>query len=302
MRRKCSASTSTPKTLTSVLPYYLGCPSWSEPAWRDSLYPASARPADFLALYAQFFNAVEGNTTFYARPSAETVQRWAALMPEGFRFCAKLPRDISHAGNLAEQLGAAQAFLHLLKPLGMRLAPLWLQLPATFGPTRLAELAGFLAELGGPLAVEVRHPAFFAKGEEERALNRLLVDRGVERICLDSRALFNCQSAAPAVLDAQSKKPRLPTRPAAFTQFPQLRFIGHPELEANDRFLAPWLEKVAGWIEEGRTPYVFLHTSDNRLAPQLARRFHAQLSTRLPGLSALPELIDESAVEQLGLL
>ncbi len=285
-----------------MLPYYLGCPSWSESAWRGSLYPDGARPADFLALYAQVFNAVEGNTTFYARPSAETVQRWAAQLPAGFRICAKLPCDISHAGNLCEQLGAAQTFLQLLKPLGVRVAPLWLQLPATFGPTRLAELAGFLTELDGPLAVEVRHAAFFAKGDEERVLNRLLVERGVERICLDSRALFSCQLAAPAVLHAQAKKPRLPTRPTAFTQFPQLRFIGHPELEANDRFLAPWLEKVAGWIEEGRTPYVFLHTSDNRLAPQLARRFHTQLSLRLPGLPALPELICAPEVEQLGLL
>lgn len=57
------------------LPYYLGCPSWSENAWREGLYPQNARPADFLSLYAQVFNAVEGNTTFYARPAPTTVQR-----------------------------------------------------------------------------------------------------------------------------------------------------------------------------------------------------------------------------------
>lgn len=81
-----------------------------------------------------------------------------------------------------------------------------------------------------------------------------------------------------------------------------MRFIGHPELEANDPFLVPWVEKVAGWIEEGRTPYVFLHTSDNRLAAQLAMRFHQQLMARLPGLPALAQLHREPAVEQLGLL
>ncbi|BCQ59685.1 hypothetical protein PBOI14_14350 [Pseudomonas sp. Boi14] len=81
-----------------------------------------------------------------------------------------------------------------------------------------------------------------------------------------------------------------------------MRFIGHPELEANDPFLEPWIDKVAGWIEEGRTPYVFLHTSDNRLAAELARRFHARLMQRLPGLPALPELYREPAAEQLGLL
>lgn len=170
------------------------------------------------------------------------------------------------------------------------------------GPERLAELVGFIDALERPLAVEVRHPAFFDRGDAERVLNRVLMDRGVERICLDSRALFSCTSTDPAVLHAQSKKPRVPPRPAAFTQCPQVRFIGRPELHANDEFLVPWIEKVAGWIEEGRTPYVFLHTPDNHLAPELARRFHAQLSERLPGLPALPTLYTPQTTEQLGLL
>ena len=285
-----------------MLPYFLGCPSWSENAWREYLYPQDARANDFLGLYSQVFNAVEGNTTFYARPAPTTVQRWAEIMPEHFRFTAKFPGDISHGGDLRQQLSAAETFVQLLSPLGKRVSPLWLQLPASFAPQRLAELAGFIDGLQRPLAVEVRHPEFFAKGDAERRLNRLLRERGVERICLDPRALFSCTSSAPAVLHAQSKKPRVPPRPAAFTQFPQVRFIGHPELEANDPFLLPWIDKVATWIEEGRTPYVFLHTSDNRLAAELARRFHARLMQRLPGLPALPELYREPAAEQLGLL
>ena len=284
------------------LPYYLGCPSWSENAWREGLYPQNARPADFLSLYAQVFNAVEGNTTFYARPAPTTVQRWAHSLPEHFRLTAKFPRDISHGGDLRGQLHAAEDFLQLLQPLGGRVAPFWLQLPASFGPQRLAELVSFMDALQRPLAVEVRHPEFFAKGDAERLLNRLLMDRGVERICLDPRALFSCDSSDPAVRHAQSKKPRVPPRPAAFTQWPQVRFIGRPELEANDPYLLPWVEKVAGWIEEGRTPYVFLHTPDNHRAPELARRFHQQLSERLPGLPALPELHPPQSREQLGLL
>ncbi|WP_339079772.1 DUF72 domain-containing protein [Pseudomonas sp. TMP9] len=286
-----------------MLPYFLGCPSWSEPAWRGSLYPDSSRSSEFLPLYAQVFNAVEGNTTFYAAASTETVARWAERMPAHFRFCAKLPREISHGGDLREQSSAAEVFRRLLAPLGVRVTPFWLQLPASFGPQRMAELVSFIEHWqGDELAVEVRHPAFFAKGDEERRLNRLLHERGIERICLDSRALFSCVSSAPAVLHAQAKKPRLPLRPTAFSQSPQLRFIGHPDVLANDPFMLPWLDKVAGWIEEGRTPYVFLHTADNRLAPQLAQRFHQQLMQRLPGLQALPERPRQPEVEQLGLL
>lgn len=284
-----------------MLPYFLGCPSWNEPAWRGSFYPSDLRPADTLSHYAATFNAVEGNTTFYALPAPQTVQRWAEQMPEHFRFCVKLPRDISHAGDLREHFSATADFLKLLAPLGARVAPLWLQLPASFGPQRLAELLAWLDEFAErAIAVELRHPAFFARGEEERLLNRQLQARGVERICLDSRALFACTSRDPAVLHAQAKKPRLPLRPTAFSASPQLRFIGGPDLEANQAFLEPWLDKVADWIGQGLTPYVFLHTPDNHLAAAQALRFHAGLGERLPGLPVLAQR--EPEVEQFGLL
>ena len=284
-----------------MLPYFIGCPSWNEPAWRGSFYPADLRPAETLAHYCATFNAVEGNTTFYARPTAQTVQRWAEQMPASFRFCAKLPRDISHAGDLREHFAASADFLALLAPLGKRVAPLWLQLPASFGPSRLDELLAWLDEFADrSVAVELRHPLFFARGEEERLLNRELQARGVERICLDSRALFACTSRDPAVLHAQAKKPRLPLRPTAFSASPQLRFVGGPDLEANQAFLQPWLDKVADWIGQGLTPHVFLHTPDNQLAAAQALRFHQALMQRLPGLPALAR--SEPEVEQLGLI
>lgn len=247
------------------------------------------------------FNTVEGNTTLYAWPSDEKVARWATLMPEGFRFCAKLPREISQAPDLRDVAELVIAFRSLLAPLGARVTPFWLQLPASFGPARLGELAYLIETLNRPLAVEVRHAAFFTRGEEERALNRMLHGCGVERICMDTRALFSCRSTDPAVLHAQSKKPQLPVRPAAFSNSPQLRFVGHPALEANDRFMRPWLDKVASWIEAGKRPHVYLHTPDNRLAPELAMRFHEQLRERLPGLPPLPPVARQNDA-QLSLL
>lgn len=270
------------------LPYFLGCPSWNDAAWRGALYAPGLPASEFLTRYCSVFNTVEGNTTLYAWPSAQKIERWAALMPEGFRFCAKLPREISQAQDLRDVADLIISFRTLLEPLGTRVTPFWLQLPASFGPARLDELSQLIETLNRPLAVEVRHTAFFARAEEERALNRMLRERGVERICMDTRALFSCQSRDPALIHAQSKKPRLPVRPTAFSESPQLRFVGHPELQANDPFLSPWLEKVAQWIEAGKRPHVYLHTPDNRLAPELAMRFHEQLSERLPGLPSLP--------------
>ncbi len=233
-----SASTSTPERFPALpmsLPYFLGCPSWNEPAWRGTFYPrrpASRRlPWATTAASSTPSRAIPLSTP---APTPKPCARWAQTMPAGFRFCAKFPRDISHEGDLRGRLEAAGDFLELLAPLGVSVSPLWLQLSAGFGPERLGELAAWLdAFAERRLAVEVRHPAFFAKGEEERPLNRLLRERGVERICLDSRALFGCRSDDPAVLHAQSKKPRVPIRPAAFSDTPQVRFIGGPDLPAN---------------------------------------------------------------------
>ena len=95
-----------------MLPYFLGCPSWSEAAWRGSLYPADMPATASLATYCRVFNAVEGNTTFYARPAPATLARWAEQMPAHFHFCAKLPREISHSASLFEQGAALADFLH----------------------------------------------------------------------------------------------------------------------------------------------------------------------------------------------
>ncbi len=71
--------------------YHLGCPFWSFGDWNGRLYTPDARPADRLAQYARVFNAVEGNTTFWSAPSAESVRRWRDAVDESFRFCFKLP-------------------------------------------------------------------------------------------------------------------------------------------------------------------------------------------------------------------
>lgn len=70
----------------------------------------------------------------------------------------------------------------------------------------------------------------------------------------DPRALFSCTSTT--LRSTPNRRATVPPRPAAFTQCPQVRFIGHPQLEANDPFLLPWVEKIALWIEEGRTQKV----------------------------------------------
>ncbi|HOW76972.1 MAG TPA: DUF72 domain-containing protein [Candidatus Competibacteraceae bacterium] len=271
---------------------YLGCPVWSNRDWIGELFTAGSKPDDFLRQYSAAFNTVEGNNCFYGLPKPETVLRWREDAAPGFRFCFKFPRAISHERRLRHCAAETTEFLNRLTPLAEadRMGPSFLQLPPSFGPSDLLALRDYLTTLpqGFQYAVEVRHRAFFAKGEDERQLNRLLLDLGIDRVMLDSRALFSADPVDSDTRIAQSKKPRLPVHAISLGPRPFIRYIGHPDLEANRPFLEPWLDKLALWLSEGREPHVFIHTPNNRLAPHLARRFHEMLQARCPEVGALP--------------
>ena len=253
---------------------YLGLPQWSHPAWPGQLLGVGARPAEHLAHYARVFNTVEGNTTFYASPTPDTVRRWADAVPPQFRFSFKFPKEISHQSDLVSADKQVTAFITLLGPLHGQLGLLKLQLPARFGPAGLPRLAAFFEGLPPDFtyALEVRHPDFFAKGEAERALNRLLMDKGINRIMLDSRPLFSVPATTPALVDAQGKKPRLPVHLLATANSPVVRLIGLPHPEDNHPFLPSWLPRWQQWLAEGKNLYLFIHTADNARAPELARQ------------------------------
>ena len=139
---------------------YLGCPIWSFKGWVGNFYPAGTKPADYLHEYARRLTTIEGNTTFYAVPAQKTIAQWVAETPETFRFCPKIPRAISHDGDLADHLPAAQQFIEIMSQLGVRLGPIFLQLPPHYSPSRFADLKTFLAAWPREirLGVEVRHP------------------------------------------------------------------------------------------------------------------------------------------------
>tara|TARA_R110000751_G_scaffold88200_1_gene174446 strand:- start:10481 stop:11374 length:894 start_codon:yes stop_codon:yes gene_type:complete len=289
-------------------PLRLGCTQWSDPAWRGSLYDAGSDADQRLAQYCSVFGAVEGNTTFYSLPSADRVARWAELMPTDFRFCAKLPREVSHGARLDLQSVELRQFFARMAVLEQRLGPIWLQLPQRFGPSGLAELTRFLDQLPSEFdyAAEVRHLDFFRKDRNEQQLNRHLHQRGIERIVFDTRALFASADQSSATLEAQERKPRLPVHAVALSSQPVVRFVGGMDNQANLQALQPWLGKCAEWLNEGRRPMVFMHTPDNRLAPQLARRFYQQLQQQwvptLPDMPSWPgELEAAQQPQQVGL-
>jgi uncharacterized protein YecE (DUF72 family) len=194
----------------------VGTSSWADPGFVEEWYPDGLPARERLPYYAERFDAVEVNSTFYAVPAASTVARWAEVTPPGFTFDVKLHRLLSRhsAGEdslpkplrgraklgprgrvaLDERLEAALAeeLLAAVEPLVStgKLATFLLQLSPAFGPRdhALEELAP-LVELFAPhpLAIEVRNRGW-ARGERAAATLSWFEEHGAVWVCTDMPA------------------------------------------------------------------------------------------------------------------
>ena len=268
---------------------YLGCPVWSFKGWVGNFYPKGTKASDFLREYASRLTTIEGNTTFYAIPAEKTIANWLEQTPESFRFCLKIPKAISHNGILKDYIDRAIAFVDVMRPLASRLGPMFLQLPPSYSPKLMPDLATFLDAFPNDvrLGVEVRHLDWF-EDEHRNALNELLADHHMARVVIDTRPIRDLAgdalikgSAYESLLEARERKPNVPVFEEVTTDFTFLRFIGHPEMEHNQPFISEWADRVVDQLSAGKDAYVFCHSPDNYLAPYIAREFHRQISSRI---------------------
>ena len=157
----------------------IGTSGWNYPAgrgtWNGIFYPAApkgrrgqagARPKfDELAYYAEHFDTVEVNTTFYGQPRATVAQTWADRTPSGFEFSLKLNRKLTHAdisGVPPLDLESIDEYRRGIEPLAAagKIGALLAQFPPSFKQT--PESQGYLDALlqrfrDYPIAVELRH-------------------------------------------------------------------------------------------------------------------------------------------------
>jgi uncharacterized protein YecE (DUF72 family) len=298
---------------------FLGLAIWGYEGWRGDLFPVGTPRADYLSLYSHYFPCVEGNTTFYATPTIATVERWASLTPAGFKFCPKLPKQVSHQGLLRPKLALAQNFFGLMQAWGDRLGPLFLQLPPRYGPLQWDDLQGFLldwtAAIDAPIALEVRHRDWFLPRHEAN-LMALLEDLSVARVLLDTRPIYEAPPASLMSLppEQQDKKPNLPLRPQLTADFTLVRYVSHPELERNQAHITAWVDRLVLWLSQGITVYCFIHCPIEAQSPVIARWFQSQLAPALAhkGLAVHPlpwqplptggdRGMDDRLAQQLGL-
>lgn len=140
---------------------HIGTQGWSYPDWIGTFYPPGSKQEHYLPFYAEIFDTVELDTTFYHPPKPSIVRSWARHTPDAFRFAAKVPQAITHTARLASMGEQMQQFARALEPLGERLGPLLVQMPAEFERDQgtVGVLDRFLASAPAPvrLAVEFRH-------------------------------------------------------------------------------------------------------------------------------------------------
>lgn len=158
----------------------IGCAGWSLPRQAQHRF---AEGGSHLQRYASRFAATEINSTFHRPHQPRIYERWATAVPADFRFCAKLPKTITHEQRLVNAGALLRRFLEEASPLGPKLACLLVQLPPSLAFDD-AVAAAFLETLRkhwpGRAAMEPRHASWFEPGAD-----RLMRGFKVARVLAD---------------------------------------------------------------------------------------------------------------------
>jgi len=164
-------------------PVRIGCSGWNYDDWRGRLYPEGLGKPRWLSRYAEAFDTVEVNSTFYRLASRNAVARWVEQTPPGFLFAAKASRYLTHIRRLRELEQGIERYYERIEPLveSGKLGPIVWQLPANFRRDDEV-LAGALSALPpGRHCFEFRHESWFKPQVYE-----LLRDHGVALVIADS--------------------------------------------------------------------------------------------------------------------
>lgn len=158
----------------------IGTAGWAIPAAVAGAFPGEGSR---LERYADVFAAVELNSTFYRTHRSATLERWAAAVPEGFRFSVKIPRVVTHEARLCDCTPQVEAFLAEIAPLRPRMGPLLLQLPPSlaFYPDQAGVVCERLTrDPALALCCEPRHASWFTPEADA-----WLAERRIARVAAD---------------------------------------------------------------------------------------------------------------------
>jgi len=232
----------------------IGTSGYQYEHWRGRFYPRTLPVRAWFGHYADVFDTVEINNTFYNLPGAETFDRWREQAPPGFRYALKFSRYGTHRRRLRDPAATLGTFLERAEQLGSRLGPVLVQLPPHWGavPERLD---AFLREAPRRhrFAVEVRDPSW---------------------LCDEVYAVLRERGAALVLHDGLEGRAH-PT--VVTTDWLYLRFHGDGYGGGySPQALGGQARRIRRWLGEGRDVYAYFNNDLGGHAPRNAadlRRF-----------------------------
>lgn len=223
---------------------HVGTSGYSYKEWKGSFYPAGLGSGEMLGYYAQHFDTVEINSSFYRMPNETTLMQWEAQVPERFVFVLKASRRITHLKRLNRVENELSYLLNTVGLLGDRLGPLLFQLPPNMKKdmSRLVAFLGLLPKRC-QAAIEFRNESWF--------------DDEVFRAMKDHNTALVCSDTEESLVDDH----------VATAEFGYLR-LRREAYEDDD--LENWrdLVKAQPW----KTAFIFFKHEDEAAGPRLARR------------------------------
>ncbi|GFG75946.1 DUF72 domain-containing protein [Mycobacterium botniense] len=237
----------------------IGTSGWSYDHWAGVLYPPGLSTARRLARYAEVFNTVELNSSFYRWPTESRFAGWRNQLPEGFTMSVKAHRGLTHYRRLASPEPWVQRFERCWRTLGDRCGVLLVQLhPGQHRDD--ARLDYFLSCLPAwiRVAVELRHPSW-----NDPAVYALLERR---------RAAYVVMSGAG-----------LPCVPRTTTDLVYVRMHGPDPAEMytgsySADELRRWADRIARWRAEGKDVWVYFNNDPHGHAVRNALALRQLLS------------------------
>ena len=120
--------------MSATRPLRIGCSGWQYRDWRGVLYPEGLGQARWLERYAEVFDTVEVNSTFYRLASKDAVRRWVEQTPPDFLFALKASRYLIHMKKLRDIEQGIGRFYERIEPLAgtPKMGPVLWQLPEWF--------------------------------------------------------------------------------------------------------------------------------------------------------------------------
>jgi uncharacterized protein YecE (DUF72 family) len=145
-------------------PIRIGCSGWNYQSWQDEFYKGKP-PRLWLQHYAQVFDTVEVNNTFYRLPLRSSVARWVEETPPHFLFSVKASRYLTHIKRLGDLGAGIRRYYERLEPLARspKMGPVLWQLPPNYRRDDHRLAAALRALPPGRHCFEFRHASWFAE-------------------------------------------------------------------------------------------------------------------------------------------